>query len=156
MSFDLHVHPRGWLAPLAVGAALLAFSSAGAFAATAVTAKPITLMDGPVKGALAVATVPAGAHVGILWCGARGRLCLVSFHDKAGFTRLDDLEFRGSLAVLDGGGGKGGAGSGSATGDVTGARSGSVPDGPRSLAETNTNQGGGNTPIKITKPLAPF
>ena len=99
---SIHKPPRRLRCSATVGALLLSIFSAGAtLAASAIATGPTRLVDGPLPGALLVAAVPAGARVGVLWCGQRVDLCLVSFHGKSGFTSLENLHLVGSSGVAD-------------------------------------------------------
>jgi hypothetical protein len=139
---------RRALSVFATGFALLALSGSGAFAAGATTTSAVKLLDGPLKNAVSIATVPSGSRVGVLWCGMRDKLCLVSFHNKAGFVGL------GSLQNLEGHSAFGGAISGAHGDHAQGTQSVSSIHHPgEALPLTGfDNNGGDALPLAAQEP----
>lgn len=85
---------------LVAGSAILAVA---AFAGTAEAAQATTLSKaalyaGPGGSFSQLGHLDGGIKVGLIWCGAEVKFCLVQYHNKQGWVSVDDLKAIGQVA----------------------------------------------------------
>lgn len=126
---------------IVAGAALLAGSASASPALTLASGK---LLSGPGTDYAALTTLPAGAHVDLIWCGTRQNWCLIKQHNRMGWVKAEDLNMKPG----------GGTDVATADGGTNGGKPGAfvdAADGSAAMAtQTNTNnRGGGQSPLHI-------
>ena len=101
-----------WIAAVAIGVmAGLTLVAGAASASPALTLSTGKVLSGPGADYATLATLPAGAHVDVIWCGTRQNWCLIKQHNKMGWVEAIDLNIKpggGTDVVADDGGMNGG------------------------------------------------
>ena len=109
-----------------------------ASASPALTLGSGKLLSGPGTDYASLGSLPAGAHVDLVWCGTRQNWCLIKLHSQMGWVPATELNAKpgGGAAVAD-------------TGGPNGGKSGQVlktsPAGAAIATEVGPSQSGGGS-----------